>query len=498
MLNGLRHKAFLFLLVVCGVALVFSVRMRDRVVLKIAITDSPSSRSLRNLLESADRPIGPGLPKRVEVQVFQLDYDHLYRAVVSRSDESKFDVVMVDDPWLPELVYKHLLDPVQVGEINRSIDIERFAAEFLRVCYYRKSDKIEHGVSPPRRPRLAQLVRENSTLDPSKLQIVKRTYDLYALPYVGNVQVLARHKPTGDRADSAFDQLLKPPGQFTWDGVERALETDKGSFFSRRATNNSAVADFLPILWSNGGCLVRWENGQEMSGLNTDQARRAFEQDLRLGSKGPVQYTRFKDRDVFQLLAAPKSVAISWLAYRAGSNDENLQWYVMPQSSSPAPEEKDLASTCIDSQEKAAFHSKPPGTSLLGAWLLTVPRAASNRKVAWSFVSWVLAKSDKLEESAVSPASSCDMSSFSLGQASPEYAHGQPTAFEDRMSCGVKNAVRNSTPRPAHPKWHEIEAALGFRIRQAHWRTIKTEDVAKLASEEVQRILRESESGDRQ
>jgi hypothetical protein len=491
MFNSLKYKVFLCLLVVCTAPFVLSLYMRDRVVLKVAIPDSPSSRSFRALLETGNRPSGPGLPKRLEVQVFLLDYEHLYRNIVSESNELKFDVVMVDDPWLPELIAKHLVDPVLPGEIDKSIKIERFAAEFLRVCYYRKSNKIEHGVYTPRRPRLEQLVGKNSALDPSNL---KSTYELYALPYVGNVQVLARHKPTSEAAHSAFDQLLQRDGQFTWDGVERALKADNGSFFSRLATNNSAVADFLPILWANGGCLVQMTDGHEVSGLNTNQAKRAFDQDLRLGSKGPVQYTRFKDRDVFQLLAAPKSVAISWLAYRAGSTDENLQWYVMPQSLLPGIEEKQLASNCVDDQERAAFDSKPSGTSLLGAWLLTVPNGTGNRHVAWSFVSWMLTKSEDVRGPVAQPPSSCATASFSLGPATPDSAHGQPTPFEDRMSCWVKGVVRTSTPRLAHPKWHEIEAAVGFRIRQAHWRTINTEEVVKRASEDLQAILSESES----
>jgi spermidine/putrescine-binding protein len=478
------HRLFLGMLVVSLAAFVCFPLMRNRVVLRIAIVEGQPSRNLRGLLDSGLKPNESGLPKRLEVHIFQRDYEHLYKDLVS--GKQQFDVIMLDDPWLAELAKSDLLEPVPPGETERDINkkggIERFAPQFLRVCYYRAK---KASGELPRRPPLGLLAGPDNTVDRAKLKSIReaRNYVLYALPFVGNVQVLARHPPE-NVADPGVD-LQAPPHQLRWLTIEKALGADK--FFSRLATNNSALADFLPILWSNGGCLIGSEDGKEVSGLDPETAKRAFEQSLHFAQNSPVQYARFNDQDVFDsLLREPQSVGISWLAYRAEAQIKGLQWYRMPDG------DTETKPSCLHNEERMSNPGAKHGGGVLGAWLLAVPRGASNQKDAWNFINWALTKSDMLPEAKV-PNSSCSASS-PVGNAESDYGHGEPTPFEDRLSCGVKDVVSHSTPRPSHHRWHEIEEAVGFRIRQAHWQPNKLDEFAKQATEDLTFLLREKNS----
>jgi hypothetical protein len=498
--SGFKHKLFLAILLVSAAVLVWAYFKRDRVVLKIAILRGQPSRHLRERLEEVGRPSGFDLPARLEVQAFEFEYEDLYKIVSESRTESNFDVVMLDDPWLPELVYTKSLKVVPSGTIDK-IKIQSFTPEFLRVCYY-------HNTKFPPRPTLEQVKKAvvlsttankaDPVVDLRGDQKGDTAYEPYALPFVGNVQVLARHTPNG--ADSQLDKLLKTADR-TWDNVENVLNLSKEPFFSRLGTNNSAVADFLPILWSNGGCLVRLVDGKEVSGLDLPLARRAFEQDLRLKELSPIQHARFKDQDVFDFLSPPRpvvgqnSVGISWLAYRAGTDNNNLKWYVMPPAN--VVNEPPHAEKCNDNQEPLSDSGlKRPGIGVLGAWLLAVPRGASNPDVAWNFIVWALAAKSGLPKDGDKPF--CDTPlgdpKSEVGDPKSEYEGGQPVTFEKRLSCGVQTAIRASIPRPAHPRWHQIEEAVGFRIRQAHWGTVPEEEgkrppISQLASRDLQEIL---------
>jgi hypothetical protein len=392
-----------------------------------------------------------------------LTYDKLFEAETTTDPKAEqFDVMMVDDPWLAQLVEEGRLEQITNHTLEHQLSgvkLTEFAPEFLSVAYYRKSQPY----AADRRPTRDQLKQPKQTHpDLAKLKALSGSgYGLFALPYLGNVQAIVRHT-----AESKKPDPLGVVDQVTWS----TLKEKDPRFLMRMGSNNSAVADFLPILRAEGGCLITngMEANPDRSALSSNGiAVQALADSVDLVKHGPIQHARFMDDDVqTYVLNMPDSIAISWLAFvgwrpslekAPQGNTGEIRWYLMPKAAPNAQR------PCAD--EAAAVEA--PGT--LGAWLLAVNSHSREQRSAWVFVSMVLQD---------------------LAKSAPE---GFPTPFEDQLSRKrwIQSAVHNSVPRPSHPRWHDIENAVGIRIRQAHWGTLDPAEAIKRADLDVDQILLE-------
>jgi hypothetical protein len=304
------------------------------------------------------------------------------------------------------------------------------------------------------------------TLDPAKLRKLGSSYGLYAVPYIGNAQTLA-----------ASTQRPLAQAQ-SWKGLAKNLQGTNSTFYSRLGSNNSAVADFLPILWANGGCIVGGTSDHEVAGFTADgrtAAHDALDMSMKLAGSNPVQYTRFGEEDVYQGLQASSNAAgVSWLAYRNDKLSGSLRWYRMPDGEMP------VRSPCQGSAEISSDGNNLR-TGVLGMWALAVPNGSTNHDLGWTFIAWALKQWSHPAEQVAS-----DHCSVSRELTDPA---GVPTPFEDQLTCDVRCLIRHSRPRIADPDWHEIEAAVGLRIREAHWGMRSLDEAVDLAAEDVSTIL---------
>ena len=166
------------------------------------------------------------------VEVIPLSANDIHDNVISdiSNPEGIYDLIMIDDPLMPEYIEKNvLLNLTQLGYMDDEDFVEK-----------------------------------------SRL-LGKNPYPLgatYALPFSGNVQLIF-YNP----------DLISDPGSLkTWNGILTACEEVKASgkngYAIRGQSGNPIVSDFLPILWAFGGDLFN-ENNKVI--LNSRQSREALE-----------------------------------------------------------------------------------------------------------------------------------------------------------------------------------------------------------------------------
>jgi ABC-type glycerol-3-phosphate transport system substrate-binding protein len=437
--------------------------------IRIALYDSEESRVIEAALyEWSQRGFPEGAKCPYSVEIVPLGYKDLLNAARAGAD-GQIDVFMIDDPWLAELAERSVLaeTPGDRPELQ-----DAFAPEFLRVSMYRRN-----ASEPARRPHMDKLLEcpPPYMAGGKPCRAWNQKYGLYALPVLGNVQMLV--------LGSDADQDAGDP--VSWESVRKFLQGDPKSsgrrrYYSRLYSDNSALVDFLPFLWAYGGCIMA--TGGDSVGFTADEngpAYKALKMSVEMAQYSPVQYVRFQDDDVNnQLQRNSAAIGISWLAFRGQ--------LLMTPGGKPAFHELPFATA-----EQAKSHIRPAAygacgaipsnAGALGAWLLAVNRNSPRQRQAWELVIGLLQM---------------------LADARIEWHDNTPskrrllyaTPFERSLDELAKRVVRASLPRLAHPKWEQIESALGFRIRQAHWRGRSSgpdaiKEALTRAREEIEGIL---------
>ncbi len=152
------------------------------------------------------------------IEVISLSGNDIYKNAISDSKNTtgKYDIIMVDDPLMPEYIQKNILKNLtQLGYIDDDDFVEK-----------------------------------------SKL-LGKYPYPMgatYALPFSGNVQLIFFNNNLIN-SDSSFDN---------WADILKACQdlhsSGKNGYAIRGQSGNPIVSDFLPILWAFGGELFDSDN----------------------------------------------------------------------------------------------------------------------------------------------------------------------------------------------------------------------------------------------
>ena len=278
------------------------------------------------------------LAKRYElatVSTTELVYTSLREKLQTSLDTSPYDLVMLDDPWFPELArYLRPLEGIPSALLSDIVPAS------LSLCY---------------------------DADGS----------LRSLPFVGNCQLLFYRQ---DLLSSAG--IASPPT--TWSGLlqaSRAVRTatkGKASGYCIRGKSGAPlVSDFLPVLWSVGGNVF--------ADPMTPTARNVV-----IGSSPTIDaLTAYKN-----LLTESPSGALSFdwtemtVAFTNGTAAMELNWpFAAKQLDSSI-------SKAADGSRRWGI-TLPPGsegvgTSMAGNWLLGIPSSAKNPEVANAFLLWLM------------------------------------------------------------------------------------------------------------
>jgi len=199
--RGLKAFAFLGFLVLAIIYL-------PRPTLTIAVHQGVEGVPLKQVAQQFCQKVYRG-----DIKVVELDYDELYEAewsaVAGRGASypfesyPRFDVIMLDDPWLPALAASNQLRPLDVAALTGN-NVQDFPPASLKACQ------------------------------------VASAY--YALPFTGNSQLFCRATRKGapkTALPANWKQLLEPG----------FAEAGRVPYAMRLRPGNSIATDFFPILW---------------------------------------------------------------------------------------------------------------------------------------------------------------------------------------------------------------------------------------------------------
>lgn len=351
--------------------------------------------------------------RKTRIEVVELPYANLFEkeSLDLQSRTGAYDVLMLDDPWFPRLVADSGLAPLPHPP----------DADFLGSC----------------------------------LAVCRNSGTFYALPYVGNSQLFFYRKDLFEK------YKLGPPDR--WQNVLKAAQTIGASekmygYVMRAAPGNSAVTDFMPLLWAFGGDIF---DPQGKPILTRSEAVDALRFMLELGKYSPPGYAGFNADEVSaHLLQGTAAMSINWPSWIAAMDDPSKSKVVGKIEFAPMPS------------------ARLPGVAELGAWLLAVPSDSPHRDAAFDFIYWATG-APQLAQAALRGNPPTRRSVFQSAELLKTFR-----AFPAQLA-----ALEGARPRPRTTQWNEIENAFGVALSQANSGAISAEAAMQQANREIAAIL---------
>ncbi len=372
--------------------------------------------------------------KHIPVELVDLPYDELYEAEmneVSGAARHRFDVILLDDPWLPALIGRkgngrsgpaagapRLHRVFESAEDCRKASIDDFVASTLRV-----------GLHPG--DRKAQQSDLRLSCDDT----------FYALPLIGNAQLFLARR-------------LSVPVK--WEDLARELRDGRGAELEYEfpaGAGNDIVTGFMPLLWS-----VMDEHRDEQPAANTrrdvdllnlddERSLTAFELVALLGGRNGAHRSVVSADDfdlTIHMIRHQSSMGIWWAtwAMALGKLPEPYRQRLMPSG-------RDAAAG-----DRMAVMSLPGSghEHTLDAWLLAIPARTgrADRQRAQEFVSYVTGQG-ALTAAALQGSPPPRRSVF----ADPHFQEAFPW-FKEQLS-----ALETARARQRTPFWRRIEFVVG-------------------------------------
>ena len=264
------------------------------------------------------------------------DYVTYREAVVSNAEQDLgyYDVIIVDDPWMPYLAGNGMLAPLSPFGYETDLDIVERSASL--------------GVWPP-------------TFGPLPPDAVgtPRGADTYGLPLVGNVMMLWY------RGDVI-------PAPETLDELRTNLDNPDPAFVGSAGlapSNNPHV--FLTWLASRGGDI--FDRSWRTTPLRSDLAAEALAEHIAEATRLGVPFSEYQDERYTphaRMLDGTAAAAVAWAA----------------------DAQQILTSSVSDQLRVLQFPGGRRSSSLTGNWLLGIASDAQQPEAAYDFVTWATSR----------------------------------------------------------------------------------------------------------
>jgi multiple sugar transport system substrate-binding protein len=368
--------------------------------------------------------------KGINIEIVQAPYANVFEqaANAGATNSAVFDIILMDDPWIPFFAENGHLE---------SLDSYFSAA----------------GIAGP----------DDDFLSKS-LAICRNPYETgewVCLPYVGNAQMFfydgAKFSEAGVSGDpQTWDDVLKAATAITEAGGGRTY-----GYVFRGGQGNNVVADFMPVLWSYGADLFNAD--RTAAALDTPEAKAAMDMFMQLKQVSPAGVESFGPDEVGRAMTSGVAASsINWPNWVATFEDPSQSQVVGMISFAPIP----------DGTEQ--------GSSEIGHWAMGIMKASENKQEAFDFMLWATS-AEQIKISATRGNPPVRRSVFTDPElTSQEQFRHYPVLME---------AIEASTPRPRHPKWPEIENALGIELSKAVAGTISPEEALANAKASIDQIL---------
>ncbi len=368
----------------------------------------------------------------VHIEIAEFPYANLFeKEMIDLTARSgAYDLIMLDDPWFPKFASQQLL--TDLAPLLQTQELKGPDEDFVQTSIALCREPYQTGA-------------------------------LYALPYVGNSQLLFYRK------DLFAKHNLKEPA--TWDNVLAAAKTiseqeTNGApgggkvygYVMRAAQGNAAVADFMPILWAFGGEMF---DAHGRPTVNSPEAIAALTFMLELGKYSPPGYPSFNADEVgAHLLQGTAAVSINWPAWISSFNDRAKSKVIGKMEFTTLP------------------GARNQGRAEIGNWLIAIPRDAKNKGAALSFLLWAT-NAEQMKRSALRGNPPTRRSLFT----DPELVSKFP-AYPAQL-----RSLESSRPRPRTPLWNEIENVFGIYLSKANSGELSAEDAMNQANAEIAKII---------
>ncbi|MEE1250612.1 MAG: ABC transporter substrate-binding protein [Lachnospiraceae bacterium] len=229
----------------------------------------------------------------VKIEVLGLEADDLKQKVSldASNPEGAYDLVMVDDPVMPEFADAGvLLDLTENG-------------------YEDDSDFVEASLAVGKNPY--------------------GTGDTYALPFAGNVQLFFYNeevlKELGAEVPTSWEEVLET--------ATKAKEAGKNGYVIRGQQGNPIVSDYLPILWAYGGDV--FDDDWNVT-IDSEEAKEALEMYCDLLAQG----VNYEKNDIVSSVADGSSaMALGWPSWFISGEDAQAAYAEVPAKVSSSAEE---------------------------------------------------------------------------------------------------------------------------------------------------------------
>ena len=290
----------------------------------------------------------------IQIEVVKLDYDALYDKALSlmKGQSSEFDLLMLDDSWFPSMAAEgHFVALDQKFGYKSDADIYPVARD--------------GGVWPP----------PYGLVPPTEKNKARHTY---GVPVVGDlILFIARKdiiKQKGFALPETIDEML---------AIAKATYDPKNNmwgFVDRGQKSNPIGADSLPLFWCMGADFFdsKWNTIiDNPAGLKA--AKTLFEL-YKYGPPGSASYNTSEQG--MEFLSGRAVMGYTW----PGDLSKDLE---NPEISKAAGK---LAWMLPPALKKGGKH-----TTMLGEWLMGMPRYSKNQKAAYDFLNWFMAKPQALK-----------------------------------------------------------------------------------------------------
>jgi multiple sugar transport system substrate-binding protein len=372
----------------------------------------------------------------VRLNLIEYPYSSLYEKMVTafQANAATFDVVMLDDPWMPKFGSEGWLTPLDAPPFNLARDPDIFPVVYDLGSW-----------PPPRGP-----------IPPGE---AGKPRHILAITLVGNVVMFMYRR----------DLIPLPPQ--TWDEV-LANGTKLGNpgqqfygFAMRGAKGNPIISQWYPILTAYGGRVFddQW-NVVFKSDASVNALKFFIGQLKAIAQPGP-DTTDAADRT--RLVATGHAAQASVWPAEASDIVENPQ-----------------VSKVIGKIGYTVFPAGPAGrhTPMMGNWLLAIPKSAREKAWAYQFITWATSKEIQrpYAEAGGIPFRKSILTDPGLNKRYPFF--------------GAMASSLEAPPfwRPRTSEWSAVESILGTHVNAALAGSESPEQAIDRAATEITQHMKEA------
>lgn len=368
------------------------------------------------------------LHPNVNFQVLKLPYNSLYQKVVidMKSGTGTYDLIMIDDPDAPQYMEAGWLTNLgtQLSQHGETLSPD-FITAAVRVGRYPYADSGK----------------------------------LYALPYVGNVEMFAY------RSDLFAKYGLAAPK--TWTDVladAKALKANDPSvtpIIFRGEKGNPIVSGFLPIYWAFGASILNGNN----AAVDSPQALAALNYFLSLKPYAPQGVDTWNVPQVTgALLNGTGAIATELWPSWAGDVENPQKSKVVGKVTITAPPSQ-----------------TGPSSAVIGAWLLGIPKDSHNASAAFNFLMYITGKEMQTQLAA----------NFGLAPSRKSVLQDPQLIKKYPWFPGEEQALEHGRARPRTAKWTQIQSVFGTDLQLALIGQMSPEQALKAANSQIQQIMQQ-------